>query len=201
MKRLILALGVIAALVTLIAWSQPWLTLHGVLISGSETSEELRGDAAAPALLPIGLASLVLLLVMLTLRARGARILGGVLMLLGAASLGHSVTSYDRAVVVGQEQMTAHGTQLASQFESLDAVSADVTFMWIVAAIGSVLLMAAGILALITAPSWAGASTRFEQRPARTSVTEAADEPRANRNISQWDQLSQGADPTDDVDH
>lgn len=198
MKRITLALVVVAATLIVFAWSQPWAMLQGQF---HETyhRESATGVHAAPALLPIALTAFVVLLLMLTLSRRVSRLLGIGLLGLGIVGIVHALTAHTRSVDAAREQILDIHHLVSSPADDFANMTTSTTPMWMIAIVGCALLAAAGILALITAPSWGSSSARFERRAVDTTPEADRNTRRADQNITQWDQLSAGDDPTRDA--
>lgn len=188
-----LALGVIAALsgATLLAWSRTWFTVD--LQPGISLTQTIAvgGDQAAPALVPLSLASLALVAALAIASPIVRVVLASILALLGAgvATLGATVLAdpVERA-----SQSVIASTGLDGRRAVDDAiVSIEVTAWPVVTIVLGALLGIVAIVLAFTTRQWATASARYDAR-AQASDDSA---PAASA-VSDWDSLSGGDDPT-----
>ncbi|GAA1514234.1 hypothetical protein BJ978_002742 [Agromyces terreus] len=211
LKSLALVAGLIGSGLALLAWSQTWfdLRLSGQNAQASLDVIEVGGAVASPAMAALGLAGLALVAA-LAIAGPFLRVvlailqilLGGSVVLAGALALGDPVGAVAPAVT------DATGVAGSAPTAALVA-SADPTLWPAAAMLGGVLVVAAGLVALITARRWPGSSRRYSavgladaETGAPTSVDEAAipvaDARRqvSDRAVDAWDELSRGDDPT-----
>lgn len=179
--RVILA-GLLAAGLALVAWTQSWFEL--VLDGGQALT--VPGQAAAPALSALGLASLALLGA-LSIAGRGVRVALGILetaigilvIVVGAGALASPVAASASTVtastaVSGRESIAA----------IIDGVS-QTPWPWVSLAAGALTVLV-GAAVLLTGPRWPGPTRKYEVAPSDDSGTP----------VGAWDRLSDGADPT-----
>ncbi|MFC7624950.1 Trp biosynthesis-associated membrane protein [Microlunatus sp. GCM10028923] len=171
----------LAGLLALIVSGQPWWRAQGsdagVAFTGSDVTAGLSQALGAVALAGFLLA--------LTLRGRGRQVLAGLLGLVGIA-----------VVVVGgfRFQPDTAAVRAKLQQVSLSQEFALTGTPWPIGyVIAGVLLLAAAVLIMITAPSWPTRSDRFRRNTDGAATADA--EP-----IDLWKAMDAGADPTDEAD-
>jgi uncharacterized membrane protein (TIGR02234 family) len=186
-KRTAVILALIAAVVALIAATQPWL--HAKLDSSvsADTSLEVTGKEANEALIPLALAVLAAS-VALTIAARVFRIILGVIVtLLGAGLVWASVSHMVHPVQAASAELsTMTGLSGGSQFDLVQSHSSTV---WpVIALIAAALAVFAGVVVLVWGNSWQAAGRKYETRIPSNEHDRVAD----------WDMLSHGDDPSED---
>ncbi|MCU1412325.1 MAG: hypothetical protein JWR04_3032 [Rhodoglobus sp.] len=184
-SRLRLALilvGIAGAGLALLSWTQTWFDL--VLEGGQPLA--VAGQAAAPALSALGLASLALLGA-LSIAGRGVRVALGILeaaigVLLAVVAIGALVDP------VAASASTITATTAVGGPESIAALvlSAAVTLWPAVGIVAGVLTALVGIAVLSTGHRWPGPTKKYEAVPADDTGTP----------VGAWDSLSDGSDPT-----
>ncbi|HEX6953294.1 MAG TPA: Trp biosynthesis-associated membrane protein [Agromyces sp.] len=194
-------LGLIAGSgVALLAWSQAWFTVRlvdGQATAGGDTSLEVGGAVASPALAALALAGLALagalaiagpvIRVVLGLLAV---LLGGSIVLASWMPLGDPVAAVSPAV--------ADATGVAGAEPTAELVAATTASAWPFAAIaGGLLIAAAGVVVLVTGRAWA-TSRRYGGGARLAADGTRAELPSSDRAVDDWDGLSRGDDPTDD---
>ena len=211
MKLPVVVVTIIGAALALLSWSQTWFELELTDASAQGAGEAIAvpGSVASPALAALGLAGLALVAA-LAIAGPGLRVglgilevvLGGCVLLAVGVSLGDPVAAVAPAVT--------DATGVSGAGPTAELVAAATATAWPAAAIaGGVLLVLAGIAVLVTGTRWPASSRRY--RGARLadadsdgdagegtapSVRERAASDRA---IDDWDELSRGDDPTDDL--
>lgn len=179
------------------------------------------GQAAAPALLPLGLLALAAVLVS-AVTGRAGRMLGGVLAAaagLGAAWLAVGVLR-DGSAVLARSVAGSVGRSGTAPVSSVNVTA----WPWL-ALLGGVLTVLGGIAIAYGGPGWSGMSSRYE-RPAQHvagaaappapdassppgpaapdlprspqggQAEEQADQRARRKAVEDWDSLSRGEDPT-----
>ncbi|KAA9110585.1 Trp biosynthesis-associated membrane protein [Microbacterium rhizomatis] len=177
------ALGVISS-------TQTWLVV--TLADGADHTVDVAGAAAIPVLAPLSLATLALGAA-LSIVGLVLRWVFGVLTVVIAVALGILT-----ATTVLATPVSAYATSVTSTtgITGTDAVAALVSSTqataWpYVTLIVWVVLLAAGIMTLVTATRWRGSGRRY-----RTEGGGRAAASRPRDAIDSWDDLSRGSDPT-----
>jgi len=181
--RLLLILGGIAAAgLALLSWTQTWFD---VVLEGGQPLA-VAGQAAAPALSALGLASLALLGA-LSIAGRGVRVALGIL----EAAIGVLVVIVSVGALldpVGASASTITATTAVGGPESIAAlVTSTAVSLWPAVGIAAgVLTGLVGIAVLATGHRWPGPTKKYEAVPADDTGTP----------VGAWDSLSDGSDPT-----
>ena len=171
----------IGCALALVASGQPWWRATGEGVALRVSGTQATGGLSQ-ALAIVGLAGTLL---MLALQARGRRITGGLLLLVGVglAVVGGLGLQPSADAVRGQ----AHEVTLAETFDLSVTV-----WPWVFTASG-VLVVAAAVLTMITAGTWAARSDRFQPAPGNAEAL-APEDP-----AELWNALDAGVDPTTDA--
>jgi uncharacterized membrane protein (TIGR02234 family) len=74
------------------------------------------------------------------------------------------------------------------------------TFWPTVGVIAGIILILAGVLVLATGMRWPASSRRYRGARLEQAGAGEATSPASDRAIDDWDELSRGDDPTDDID-
>ncbi|MCD2442276.1 Trp biosynthesis-associated membrane protein [Agromyces sp. SYSU K20354] len=194
---------VVGAGLALLSWSQTWYDLVLVSSAGGAASGDaiaVLGSIASPALAALGLAGLALVAA-LAIAGPGIRIilgvlevlLGGSIVLAAVVAIGDPVTAVSPAVT--------DATGVAGSEPTAALVAGVTPTFWPAAAViaGAVLILA-GVLVLATGTRWPASSRRYrgarleEHRPGEPAL------PASDRAIDDWDELSRGDDPTDNIE-
>ncbi|HLT61492.1 MAG TPA: Trp biosynthesis-associated membrane protein [Microlunatus sp.] len=177
----------LAGLLALVTSAQPWWRAEG-----SDAGVTFTGtDATAGLSQALGAVALAGFLLGLTLRGRGRQVLAGLLGLLGIA-----------IVVVGGFRFRPDPEAVRARLQqvSLATEYALTGTPWPIGYVAAgVLLLAAAVLILVTAPSWPTRSDRFRRGRPTGPAGGVAAEPDP---IDLWKAMDSGADPTvaDDPD-
>jgi uncharacterized membrane protein (TIGR02234 family) len=186
---------VLAGAVGVIASTQPWLTV--VLDDGAEHTIAVAGADAIPVLAPLSLAALALGaalsvagLVLRYVFGALAIAIGGVLAFLtGQVAVSRPLSAVASSVT--------DATGLTGDRAVEDLVLSIHGSVWpVVAFIASVVLLAAGAFALVTARRWRGSGRRYAADSSATRSAAPAGGSRPHDAIDSWDDLSRGDDPT-----
>lgn len=190
-KALSLVLVLLLAAATLLAWSMEWFAVElapGTSLSGGIT---VAGDGAAPALVPLALATFALAAALAIAGPRVRVVLAVVLALVGVGvGVAALIASLHPLDAVAASVVTATGLEgdraVASAVDSLTATP------WpSVAIVVGALLAILGLVIALSARTWGAASRRHEARS-----TEPASDAGRTSTVSDWDALSNGDDPT-----
>jgi uncharacterized membrane protein (TIGR02234 family) len=208
LKSLTLVTGLLGAGLVLLAWSQTWFELH---LTGQDGAGAIAvgGGVASPALSALGLAGLALVAALAIAGPFLRVVLASIQILLGGSILLASTLALaDPVGAVGPAVTDATG--VAGSAPTAELVASAVATAWpTVAIVGGVLVVLAGVGALVTARRWPGSSRRYSTvrtavEPDATVGTDEAALPHmdarrqaSDRAVDAWDELSRGDDPTD----
>ncbi|MEU3826543.1 TIGR02234 family membrane protein [Streptomyces sp. SID486] len=182
-----LLFGALGAAVTLLATRQRWAdgtaTVAGGAFPLTAKGSDVTGVPAALAI--VGLAALV---AVFAVRRAGRFLVSGLLALSGAGiATAALVTASDSSVLDGQAAKVSGDTSA-----TVDALGH--TGWPYVAAVGGVLILLAGLLALRYGSRWPTMSGRYERGTARPRRTARPADPERPEEI--WKALDRGEDPT-----
>ncbi|MEH3088882.1 MAG: Trp biosynthesis-associated membrane protein [Microbacterium arborescens] len=175
--------------------TQPWL--EATLRDGAHAVLPVPGTAALPLVTPFGLAALALGLALSIVGTVLRYAFGVIAVLIGGTLLVASVQlalSAPPEAVVG---VVADATGLSgvaaveTLVESIDATA----WPWITA-IGALLIVAGGVLTVLTARSWRSSGRRYTDAAATVAGPRGSRPHDAHDPIDSWDDLSRGSDPT-----
>ncbi|WP_165977662.1 Trp biosynthesis-associated membrane protein [Nonomuraea diastatica] len=165
----------------LVLWAagQAWVTVLG----DGAAARAPSGGELSPVLAPVALAGLAGVVAVLATKGAGRRAVGALLALCGAgaAAATWAALSGDTVIARLREQNVLSGAT---------GLSWEIAPLWpAVTAVGAVLVMAGGVLAVLRGGRWAGMSARYDRAAGGPSAR--ADD----RTL--WDALDRGDDPTD----
>lgn len=176
----LLALGGLSVLVST-------RTFAVVEVVGLARPLSLAGSQVAPALAPIGLAELALAGALSIAGPVARRVLGAVLVVLGAGAVALLVPPI-LDPVPGAAAATSGVTRVADGSALIGSVAG--TAWPAVGAVAGLLGAVAGVLVLLRSGRWSTGGRRYRQQRA---VPDRSTDP-----IAEWDALTRGGDPTDD---
>lgn len=183
-RTLMLTAGAAGAGIVLLAAEQAWarasFTPPSPLPAASVT---MTGHELAPAAAALGLAALACLAAVLATGGVARRLCGALLTALGALAAADAVASVGR----GHLAAIAATHSLASAGPPLVALTPFP--WWAAAAVGGLLLAAAGTLTAWRGTRWPGMSSRYDRPGGPTPVA-------GEGQGTAWDALDRGADPT-----
>lgn len=185
-----LMLGSLAAAgLTLIAWTQQWLTV--TLTEAGQHSLPVDGAIAAPALAALALATLALAAA-LAIAGIWFRFLLGVLQVLLGASITLSAVLVFIDPVGAAEPAVTDATGIAGAESVASIVSSATVTAWpaITLALG-ILTILAGIGIVVTARLWPTSSKKYSAVRLEPVATEEMPDA-----VDSWDELTRGDDPT-----
>ncbi len=170
---------IIGAVLLLLGYSMPWATVAIPMVTGgpASTQVELSGhDIASLASMAGWLAAAGLAGIIAT-RTWGRMLIGAIVALAGAGSL----------VAVAWFAVASAGlVKAAAESHAGEALSDlgdySITWWWIPTLLGSLLVLAAGLLTCARGRTWPGLGRKYER-----STT---------RQLTDWQALDQGQDPT-----
>jgi uncharacterized membrane protein (TIGR02234 family) len=196
-----LAAVVSGAGLILLASGRTWATVAVDKGAGAFGSGRmaLSGGQLSPLLGPTALAALAAGVAVLATRGLARRAIGVVIALCGLGVAGAAWTGTRPAtiaVAAAEHATTATGSASAS-------AAASVTWLWpAVAAVGGLILLAGGALAVVRGGRWPGMSGRYDRPSAgrtaskRAPGTQGTQSGPATGDRALWDAIDKGADPT-----
>ena len=178
----VLASCVLAASLVLIAAGRVWGRAELATVTGSIDRVSVTGHGAEPALPALGIALLVLTAGVIAARGWLRRIVGGVVVFVGAAVIALAVASRsDVAAELGRKAFAVEHLSVPPR-----------TSGWaVLTALAGVVAVCCGALVVAVGARWPGLGARYDAGGAR------AVRPSSSRNaMSEWDALDRGEDPT-----
>jgi uncharacterized membrane protein (TIGR02234 family) len=149
------------------------------LAGGGRTALSVTGHQVAPSISALGFALLALAAAVLAARGVLRRVVGVVVVLIGAATIGVAVTA------PGQVSQALENREVGAAGL---AVHASANGWWVVALVGGLLATAAGALTVFRGDRWAALGARYDAPTAPPRVTDPA--------ADAWAALDRGEDPT-----
>ncbi|MEV1171025.1 Trp biosynthesis-associated membrane protein [Nonomuraea sp. NPDC049784] len=169
----------LGCVLVLFAASRTWVRLLEAGGVGAPTGGEL-----SPVLTPVALAGLAGIVAVLATKGAGRRVVGALIALCGAGAAAGTWTalSGDTVTALLRERNVLRGAA---------GLPWEITPLWpAVAAVGAVLMIAGGIVAVVRGGKWAGMSARYDRTAGKARV-------QAKDDRALWDALDRGDDPTD----
>ncbi len=175
--------------VALLAGSQTWVSF---MLDGTHSVETATGHDVNPALSPVAIAIVAAALALTIAGPVFRRVLGGLVLLLGAGlvALTIGVLAAPLGAVAG---MITELTGIAGGATGSMVTWSDVSAWAYVAVVAGALAAALGIAVLVSGGRWAASGRKYDSASARARAGSAPDR------ISDWDALSGGDDPSDDI--
>jgi uncharacterized membrane protein (TIGR02234 family) len=168
-------------LLLLLASGRQWAraTLRNVS-GGGTTPLSATGHVVAPSLPALGLALVALAAAILASKRTMRRVVGVVIVFVAAASVGVALSARgDVSSALEHRELGAQGL----------AVHASANGWWLVALLGGLIAVAAGILTVVRAAQWSSMGAKYDAPTAPAAPTK---DPAAVA----WDALDRGEDPT-----
>jgi uncharacterized membrane protein (TIGR02234 family) len=167
-------------LLVLLTSGRQWAhtTVHAVTGSGA-TSLSVSGHDVEPSLSALGIALLALAVAILASNGLMRRVVGAVVALVAASAVGVGVAG--RAHVSSALENGEVGAKGI-------AVHAAANGWWVVAVLGGLMALAAGLLTVVRSGSWGGMGSKYD--------APAAPKPARDPAAVAWDALDRGEDPT-----
>lgn len=183
-KRFVLIGTLLGAVVLLAAGARTWV--HGVVtdVVLQNSTVSVSGSQAASGAVIGALVAAAGAVATLT-GGRIVRVIGALATLLAGVLV---LVQTTRVLLDPHDVVGEHAAETTGRTGEVDATGVVTAWPWL-ALVAALVLTAAGLLALVRAPRWAGLSARYES-PADT------DPARPTRAESDWDRLSRGDDPT-----
>lgn len=186
-------LGATAALAALLllAWSQSWYELQLVENSGADVSVLMvGGDVAASGLAPLALTTLALVAALAIAGPVFRRILGVLQALVGASIVAVVLVTTADPIASSATAIT-DATGISGRDSVAELVASVAGSAWpVVAVVLGVLVIATGLLVVLTAGRWPVSGRKYT----RTRLVAADDS--SQDAVAEWDALSDGDDPT-----
>lgn len=189
-KLPLIAASVVFAVLTLVSWTQDWF---GVTLTDG-TVLNIAGQVAAPALSALALTTLVLVGA-LSIAGPFFRVLFGVLeAVIGATVVLESAVALSSPITAAAPAISV-ATGVAGKESVASLVAKTTVGLWpVLALVSGVLIVACGLLILVTSRRWSGSSRKYQA----TRLEPADGAPVVERtSVDDWDSLSGGDDPTD----
>lgn len=192
-SKLLLLTGVaIAGGIALYAATQIWVTVSLVVGAAASDTLGVTGQQVNQSLSPVAIAALAAALALTIAGKIFRRILGVLIMLLGAgiAAIAFAVLRSPETAVAGR-LAEATGIEGAAQAGMIAGVST--SFVVMLTVLAGVLLIVLGVLVLVFAGRWKAAGRKYESdAPAKARVSDEPDR------ISDWEAQNEGYDPSED---
>jgi uncharacterized membrane protein (TIGR02234 family) len=170
---------VAAGAVVLIAAGREWRHADLTAVTGARISISVTGHSAEPALPALAIALVVLAAAVVAARGWPRRLVGLVVVVIGASIVALAVASRVDAADELRRQASVHAVAHAAVSPSLSAWA-------IVTVLGGLGAVVAGALTVATGARWPALGSRYEAPAVRRTGDLTAD----------WDALDRGEDPT-----
>lgn len=172
---------IIGAALLLFGYSMPWATVAIPIVTGgpAATSVELSGRDIVALGSVAGWISAAGLAGIIATRTWGRMIIGAIVAIAGAGSLIASVW-----FAVASSDLVRAAAEAYAEESLPGELDASITWWWIATLIGSVLVLAAGLVTCLRGRTWPGLGRKYD----RTNP----------RQLTDWQALDQGQDPTID---
>jgi hypothetical protein len=194
-KIYVLLFSVLVSLSCLLAWSQPWVLLSSML-PASTGLQEFSGETVAPALPGLVFLNIATLAVLAISGTVLRKILSVVLAFSGVGIFVIATNVISDPVQASiSELSTISGINNDEELVS-QVVNVSLSAWPFIASASGLVLTATAIVIFFTSAKWVSTSRKYDADTHRSSELENA--PQSEKNISQWDTLSKGTDPTTD---
>ena len=189
-KLLLLACIALAGGVALYSATQVWVSLSLAEGAAAFSQLEVTGQQVNQSLSPVAIAALASALA-LTIAGKAFRRVLGVLVLLLGAGIGAIALTVLRDPAAAAAGQLAEATGLAGSAQAELVISVALSPMAVLTLVAGALLVLLGVLVLLLGGRWKTAGRKYEADSG--SVRPATDEP---DRISDWEALNAGDDPT-----
>ena len=194
-KAYVLIFSFLLSLAVLLAWSQSWVNLT-ISFSASLVPQQLSGEVVAPALPGLVFLNIASIAVIAISGKLLRKILSGVLMLSGLGIFVISVNVISDPVQSSLSQLSII-SGINNPDELIALVEESLVTPWpFISAVSSLILIATSVIIFFTSAKWISSSRKYDTSSQVPTTVDSA--PQSEKNISQWDTLSQGSDPTTD---
>ena len=174
----------------LIAGSQTWVSF---MLDGTHSVETVTGNAANAALAPVSVALIAAALALTIAGPVFRRVLGVLVALLGAGLIALTVGVLADPLAAAGGRITEL-TGIAGGAAGSAVLWSDVSPWGWVSLIAGALAVALGLLVLLFSGRWGSAGRKYDSAPKAGGNAGGAPD-----RISDWDSLSEGTDPSDDI--
>jgi len=171
----------VGALLVLLASGRQWAhtTLADAAGGGGHTALSANGHNVAPSLPALGIALLALSAAILAAKGLMRRIVGVVVVFIAAAAVGVGITARgDVSSALEHREVGVQGL----------VVHASANGWWLVATIGGVIAVGAGVFTVVRAEQWSALGAKYD--------APSAPKPTKDPAAVAWDALDRGEDPT-----
>ncbi len=191
--RLLSVLGILAGgLFGLIASTQTWL--DATINDGAAEPIHVAGADAIALMAPLSLAAIAAAITLAIAGVAFRYVLGALAVIIGAAMLVMNVRLITGASARDVAAAVTEATGIAGDSAIIAMVTELTLTPWVtVTVVAWLLMIAGGLLTLVTAKSWAASGKKYRTSTAGITHTGPLDK------IDSWDDLSRGEDPTQSV--
>jgi uncharacterized membrane protein (TIGR02234 family) len=170
----------VGALLVLLASGRQWAHTTLAASAGDGHAElSATGHTVAPSLPALGIALLALSAAILAAKGFMRRIVGLVIVVIAAATVGVGITARgDVSSALEHREVGVQGL----------TVHASANGWWVVATVGGVIAVVAGALTVLRAAQWSAMGAKYDAPSAATPTKDPA--------AVAWDALDRGEDPT-----
>ena len=191
--RLLSVLGILAGgLFGLIASTQTWL--DATINDGAAEPIHVAGADAIALMAPLSLAAIAAAITLAIAGVAFRYVLGALAVIIGAAMLVMNVRLITGASARDVAAAVTEATGIAGDSAIIAMVTELTLTPWVtVTVVAWLLIIAGGLLTLVTAKSWAASGKKYRTSTAGITHTGPLDK------IDSWDDLSRGEDPTQSV--
>jgi uncharacterized membrane protein (TIGR02234 family) len=170
--------GVVGAALAAVASGQDWVTSTGDA-AGVTVTAATKGSSSAPLAIALSLVALAAWGALLVLRGRARRVVAVLGVLASAGALVTVLVSAGRSRTDAVAAAVAHGASGSS-------VDTSLTGWYVVAAVVSLVCLAAFVVAVLRCPRWPAMGTRYDAPASRPAATDQ----------DLWRAIDEGHDPT-----
>jgi hypothetical protein len=189
LKNLTLVAGILLAGLVLLTWTGTWFQLVLDGSSSSHSTISVPGSTAAPGLIALALAGLALVGALAIGGPIVRAVLGVVEVLLGFTVVFSAIVALQNPAQASETLITgATGISGSAAIAKLVTAVTVMPWPWLAAVVG-VLVMALGVVIVVTGRRWPGSSNKYQA--VRLESQQPGENPAAD-----WDTLSGGDDPT-----
>ena len=191
--RLLSVLGILAGgLFGLIASTQTWL--DATINDGAAEPIHVAGADAIALMAPLSLAAIAAAITLAIAGVAFRYVLGALAVIIGAAMLVMNVRLITGTSALDVAAAVTEATGIAGDSAIIAMVTElTLTPLVTVTVVAWLLIIAGGLLTLVTAKSWAASGKKYRTSTAGITHTGPLDK------IDSWDDLSRGEDPTQSV--
>lgn len=186
--------GVVIAAIVLASWSQPWFIVTLTGQSAGHPDLQVGGDVSAPAVAALAIAAAAGFAAMAISGVFFRAVLAVLEVILGASVVLSAILAISTPVAAVEPAVTK-ATSVAGSDSVQALIGANVSTVWpFVALVAGILLALFSATILFTSHRWPISGRRYEA--VGLEPVGQSRENRGDSSISDWDELSGGADPT-----